>query len=180
VLTLYPDYAEAYRMANPVYHEKLYAYASAFEVSEQWLERHPNDLSAQANFAEAHLTTGRFREAERRLGELLKKPDLDSSSAVGLRIVEIVNALALKKAGIIPDKLRELRTFVSGQPDSFQVSWSFEGTKHYTQTEQVFAPYREWLLELFSVVDSKDRASLLSAVDRLATDFDKLPTKEGN
>lgn len=167
VLTLYPDYNEAYQMANVVYHERLFAYPSAFELSKQWVERHPNDLAAQANFAEAHLTTGLYGEAERRLAELLKKPDLDPSSSVGLRVVGIVSALALKKDDAVPQKLQELRTFVSGQPESVQVAWSFDGTKHYVQTEEIFARYRPWLIELFSITESKDRATLLTILDRM-------------
>ncbi len=171
VLTLYPDYNEAYQASNAVYHDKLFAYQSAFEVTKQWLDRHPDDVAAQANFAEAHLTTGRYREAERRLAELLKKPDLDPSSAVGLRIVDIVTALALKKADTVPQKLQELRTLVSSQPETFHADWSFDGTKHYVEVEQVFARYRTWLMDLFATVKSTDRASLLAAVDRIQTRF---------
>ncbi len=171
VLMLYPDYTEAYQIANGVYHEKLFAYTSAFAVTEQWLHRHPNDLSAQANFAEAHLTTERFGEAERRLGELLKKPDLDLNASVGLRIVDVVTALAMKKANAVPQKLQELRTFVSGQPESFHPDWSFDGTTHFVQTEEVFARYRAWLMELFAVVKSKNRAALLAALDRVQAGF---------
>jgi tetratricopeptide (TPR) repeat protein len=171
VLTLYPDYEDAYQTTHAIYHEKLFAYASAFEVTKRWLERHPNDLAAQANFAEAHLTTARYGEAEGRLGALLKKPNLGPSSTVGLRVVEIVNALALKKADTVPGKLQELRTFVSGQPESFHVDWSFEGTTHFVQTEQAFARYRTWLMELFAVVKSTDRAAFLAALDRVQSSF---------
>lgn len=171
VLTLYPDYDEAYQRAHLVYHEKLFAYASAFEVTTHWLDRHPEDVPAQANFAEAHLTTGHFAEAERHLEQLLKKPDLDSTSSVGLRIVDMVTALALKKAAAVPQKLQELRTFLSQQPETFQAGWSFDGTAHYVQTEQVFARYRPWLMELFAVVKAKDRAALLAALDRVQAGF---------
>jgi len=171
VLTLYPDYSEAYQTANAVYHEKLFAYTSAFELSKQWVERYPTDLSAQANFVEAYLTTGRYADADGRLGELLKKPDLDLSSAVGLRVLEIVTALALKKANAVPQKLQELWAFVSGQPESFHADWSFDGTTHYVQKEQVFAPYRAWLMELFAVVKANDRAALLAALDRVQAGF---------
>lgn len=171
VLTLYPDYDEAYQRAHLVYHERLFAYASAFEVTTHWLDRHPEDVPAQANFAEAHLTTGHFAEAERRLEQLLKKPDLDSTSSVGLRIVDMVTALALKKAAAVPQKLQELRTLVSQQPETFQAGWSFDGTAHYVQTEQVFARYRPWLMKLFAVVKAKDGAALLAALDRVQAGF---------
>ena len=171
VLMLYPDYTEVYQSANAVYHDKLFVYPSAFELSKQWLERHPNDLSAQANFAEANFTTGRYTDAASRLGELLKKPDVDPSSKVGLRILDIVTALALKKANLAPQNLQDLRTFISTQPESFHAEWSFDGTKHYVQTEEVFAPYRAWLMELFSVVKAENRAALLVALDHVQASF---------
>lgn len=171
VLMLYPDYEEAYQSAHFVYHERLFDYTSAFEVTEQWLKRHPNDLSGQANFAEAHLTTGHYGEAERRLAELLKKPDLDPNVSVGLRIVDIVTALALKKANTVPQKLQDLHALVSTQPESFHADWSFDGTTHFVQTEQAFARYRTWLMDLFAIVQSKDRAALLAALDRVQASF---------
>jgi tetratricopeptide (TPR) repeat protein len=177
VLTLYPDYEEGYQSAHAIYHEKLFDYPAAFEVTKHWLERHPNDLSAQADFAEAHLTTGRYGEAERRVAELLKKSEIDPSSAVGLRVVDIVNSLALKKADTVSQKLQELRSFASTQPEGFHADWSFDGTKHYVETEQPFAPYRAWLLDLFSVAESKDRATLLSALDRVEAGFSRMSAR---
>jgi hypothetical protein len=89
-------------------------------------------------------------------------------------MVEIVNALALGKPATVPQKLQELRMFVSAQPESLHVEWGFEGTQHYVQTEQIFAPYRAWLMDLFSIAESKDRAGLLSAIDRTETGFAKI------
>ncbi|HMS83268.1 MAG TPA: hypothetical protein PKD12_06430 [Nitrospira sp.] len=87
VLMIYPDDREDYQTANAVYHDKLFAYAAAFELSKQWLERHQDDVSAQANFAESHLVTEQYGEAERRFADLLKKADLGPGSLVGLRIL---------------------------------------------------------------------------------------------
>lgn len=70
VLELYPDYQPAYLNMNAVLHEQLFLFAEAFALNQQWLEAHPNDLPAQMNFAEAHLTTGRFAEAEQWFGEV--------------------------------------------------------------------------------------------------------------
>lgn len=172
VLTVYPDDRDALERARFSYHEKLFAYPAAFDLLKQWATRHPENLFAQVNFVEAHLTTGRYREAERRLVELLRKtPSLDPRASLGLRMLEMTNLLALKKPSAIPQKLKALRTFVVDQPESFHANWIFDGTEHYVQTEQVFAPYRSWLMDLFNVVKSKDRAALLAALDRLQASF---------
>jgi tetratricopeptide (TPR) repeat protein len=97
VMTLYPDYGEGYSLALALYHEKLFAYSEAFALTQQWLERHPDDLSAQANFAEAYFTTGRSAEAETRIAALLANPQLDSSSLLGLRTLHVATLLAMKK-----------------------------------------------------------------------------------
>lgn len=171
VLTLYPDDTEAYHTAHFAYHDKLFAYTSAFDLSNNWLERHPHDMSAQVNFAELHVVTGRYAEAERRFSDLVAKPNLDANSKSGVLILGIMNAVALKKAAIIPQKLQELKAFISVQPETFRVSWTFVGTKHYVQTEPVFAPHRDWLNKLFSIVDAKDRSALLSALDQVQASF---------
>jgi predicted TPR repeat methyltransferase len=67
LLALYPDYGEAYQSAHAVYHKKLFAYSSDFEVTKQWLERHPEDVATQANFAGAHLTTEHYAESDQSL-----------------------------------------------------------------------------------------------------------------
>jgi len=59
-LTVNPDDGEGYLSAVALYQDKLCAYPEAFTLSQKWLERHPDDVSAQANFAEANFTTGRF------------------------------------------------------------------------------------------------------------------------
>ncbi|TKB92195.1 MAG: TIR domain-containing protein [Nitrospira sp.] len=171
VLALHPDDEETYRSVHLIYQGKLFAHQTAFEITKNWLDKHPENLSAQANFAVAHLTTGRFEDAARRLGELLKKPSLSPTSSVGLRIEDIVVALALKKPTIVPQKLQELRTFVSWQPETFYVDWNFDGPKHHILSEPVFASYRPWLMYLFASIKSRDRATLLAALDHVQASF---------
>lgn len=77
----------------------------------------------------------------------------------------------MKKAAAVPQKLKELRAFVSGQSEDFHAGWTFDGTKHYVQTKQVFSRYRTWLNDLFSIVEAKDRATFLSAMDRVESSF---------
>jgi tetratricopeptide (TPR) repeat protein len=74
LLAAYPEYANAYAQALSTYHDRLFAYAKAFEVGTHWVGRHPDDINAQANLAEAHLATGRFQEAETRLASLISNP----------------------------------------------------------------------------------------------------------
>ena len=80
----------------------MFAFALAFELNQQWLERHSEDLSAQSHFAEKHFTTGRFDECDKRIAALLAKPALESHINVALRAIQIANLVALSKIELVP------------------------------------------------------------------------------
>ena len=167
VLTLYPDYEEGYSIVTALYQEKLFAYSEAFALSQQWLERHPNDLSAQATSAEAHFTTGRFVEAETRIAALLTNPNLDLSTGLGLRTLHIATLLALNKPESVPSALTALRDFIGNLPSDFETIWSFEGSKRFIENEPKLVPSRAWLRDLFSAVEEKDAKRRLAALEKV-------------
>ena len=171
VLGVYPDYAQAYQTANSIYHEKLFAFSEAFALNQQWLAQHPNDVSAQMNFAEGHFTTGRFTEAQARLAALLVTPDLEARARVALQTLEIATLLALNKPGSIPGKVEVTRAAVASQPEDFKLGWTFDGTKHFITQNESLAPYREWLLGLIAAVGEKDRNTILAALDTTRANF---------
>jgi tetratricopeptide (TPR) repeat protein len=171
VLRVYPDYAKAYQTANSIYHEKLFAFSEAFALNQQWLARHPNDVSAQMNFVEAHFTTGRFTEAQARLAALLTTADLDARVRIALQTLEIATLLALNKPDSIPGKVEVMRTAVASQPEDFKLDWTFDGTKHFITQNESLAPYREWLLGLIAAVGEKDRNTILAALDTTRANF---------
>ncbi|MDZ7344993.1 MAG: hypothetical protein ONA90_10825 [candidate division KSB1 bacterium] len=41
-----------------------------------------------------------------------------------------------------------MQAAIAGQPDTFKVGWTFNGTKHFISQNEMLAPYREWLLQL--------------------------------
>jgi hypothetical protein len=104
LLAAYPEYANAYAQALSTYHDRLFAYAKAFEVGTHWVGRHPDDINAQANLAEAHLATGRFQEARNEAGFADLQPQLPPGTAAGLRALQIANLVSLNKPDLIPGK----------------------------------------------------------------------------
>ena len=171
VLALYPDYAKAYNIMNAVLHEHLFRYDKAYALNKHWVSGHPSDVSGHSNFAESHFTTGRFSEAETRLGELLDHPKLDAQAQVVLRIIEIGALAAQSKDDDIPEKLRSLRTRVESSPDEFQLEWSFEGTKHFIGQHEALAASREFLLNLIEGFEGKDKTTMLAAVENAQSQF---------
>ena len=155
------DDGEAYQRANWLYHEKLSDFGAAFALTRQWLERHPEDLFAQGDFAERHFTTGRFVEAKERLTALLANPELDPQIRIALQALEIATLLALNDP--VPQRLERLRAAVQSQPQDFQVGWSFAGSKHFIATDPRLAPRRAWLQTLFTALEGENRDAILAA-----------------
>ena len=171
VLSLYPDHAQAYKEISFIYHEKLFLFGKVYTINQEWLQRHPDHTGARTNFAETLFTTGRFSEAEKRLGELLVNPKLNPQSQVALRIIEIGALAAQDKDDIIPGRLQALRTLLESQSEEFPLGWSFGGTKHFISQHEALVSSRTWLLELIAGFEGKDKATMLAAVESARSNF---------
>ncbi len=172
VLKVYPDYEEAYQTAGYLYHEVLFEFSEAFIINQNWLAQHSDDLSAQCDFAEKHFTTGRFAECEQRLAALLANSEIEQSTKIALRAIQIANTLALGQPAKIPAKLDALQATIASQPDTFKVSWTFNGTKHFISSNEKLASYREWLLQLFQTLEIKEgREAILAALREVREGF---------
>ena len=165
VMELYPDYGEAYSMTIAVLHEKLFRYGEAFGLNQQWLEGHPEDLSGQMNFAEAHLTTGRFSEAEQRFAELLNGSELDAQATIPLTLLSVVSRVGQNKMDSAAGQLHDIRGLLVKQPADFLLGWSFEGTKHFIGQDEAFVNSRDWLVPLLEAFSGKPRDEMLAAVE---------------
>jgi len=176
VLKVYPDYEKAYQTASYLYHEVLHKdsadYASAFILNQNWLAHHPEDLSAQCDFAEKHFTTSRFAECQTRLTALLANAEITPSTQIALRTLQIANAVGLNQTAKIPAHLETLQQAIVSQPDTFKVDWTFEGTKHLISQNEKLASHRPWLLQLFAAIELEDgREAILAALQEVRRKF---------
>ncbi|MGH7598619.1 MAG: hypothetical protein ACREOI_19875 [bacterium] len=65
-----------------------------------------------------------------------------------------------------------MRAALASQPDSFQVSWTFNGAKHFISTNEKLAPYRAWLLQLFQALEIEaGREAILAALREVREKF---------
>jgi hypothetical protein len=154
-----------------MYHEKLFLYEDAFALNKQWLSRHPDDRQAEANFAEVYITTGRLTEAQDRLEALLSNSGLPAATLLGLRALEIVNLVALKKTDSIPGKLDALQEVITSQPNEFIGEWTFEGTKHFVAQSPLVEKHRNWLLDLLAGLEGKKRNEMVVAIEAARKTF---------
>ena len=176
VMELYPDYGEAYSMTIAVLHEKLFRYGEAFGLNQQWLEGHPEDLSGQMNFAEAHLTTGRFSEAEQRFAELLNGSELDAQATIPLTLLSVVSRVGQNKMDSAAGQLHDIRGLLVKQPEDFLLGWSFEGTKHFIGQDEAFVNLRDWLVPLLEAFSGKPCDEMLAAVETVQAQLASPPS----
>jgi len=157
-----------------LFHEQQFNFAEAFANDQQRLQLDSTDLSFQADFAEKHFTTGRFPAAEKRLAALLANPEVSASTKIALAAIQIANKLAQNKTQQVPAALETLQQTIASQPDSFQVGTIFNGTKHFISQNEKLAPYRAWLLQLFTAMEIKDgRDAILAALREVREKFSK-------
>ena len=156
---------------SSLYHDVLFQLPQAFTLNQQWLERHPEDLSALSDFAEKHFTTGRFAECDRRLAALLANPAVEPQINIALHAIEIANLLALDKAALVPGKIDTLLETLARQPDDLKVTWSFGGTLHFISQHEALAPYRSWLQQFFGAFAETDHQAMLTALQAARATF---------
>ncbi|MCH7755388.1 hypothetical protein IH970_09750 [candidate division KSB1 bacterium] len=179
VLKVYHDDQNAYQTASLIYHEVLFNYDEGFILNQNWLARHPDDQSAQLNFAEKHFTTGRFSECETRIAEILENPEVAASSKIALQAVGLANATALGKLSETNGSLEQLISMVSNQVDTFKVSWQFNGTRHFIDTSENehLATHRDWLLSLFQALEGENRQAILAALRQVQASWQQVAGK---
>jgi hypothetical protein len=133
---------------------------------------HLDDLSAQCDFAEKHFTTGRFAECGQRLAALLVNLKVEPRVKIALAAIGVANALAQNKTKQVPAELETLQAALAAQPDTFKVSWTFNGTKHFISANEQMGPYRAWLLQLFQALEIKEgREAMLAALRAVRAGF---------
>lgn len=170
-LTIYPDNEDAYKTALNIYHDKLFRFDKAFALIQEWLTRHPDDISARVDSAEAHFTTARFGECGQRITAFLATPDVPPSAKTALRAIEIACLLADNKASQVPLKMDALIEEVTHQRPEFNVSWDFGGAKHFVSQHEKLSPNRVWLGHLFEALANKDRDTILKSLKDLEVNF---------
>jgi tetratricopeptide (TPR) repeat protein len=160
-----PTDRDAYTAARFLYHEKLFQFDQAFALDQHWLEQHPEDLDAQADFAEAHFTTGRFADAHVRLVALVSQPALPPPVKVALHALDIAALLALTKLQDVPASLTTLHDLVTAHPGDAIGGWLFAGTRYFIRQQKHWATY-PWLDALLAAIQGNDRAALLAAIEQ--------------
>ena len=168
VLQVFPDWVEGYFEAYVRYQEKLFLFAHAHALSEQWLARHPDDLYVGTSFVESHLTTGRWAALPGQFAKVFS--ELPPEMQVPLLAIELSALTAQNQGQKAAETRKALRQLISAQPAEFQIFWAFAGTRHYLQTEPRFAPHKQKLLLLLSALEQPSRAAILAALDACCTD----------
>jgi hypothetical protein len=69
------------------------------------------------------------------LTELNDNSNLQTSTRAGLRALEVATLTAQRQAVDATGKLRELRAFVAAQAADFKITWTWDGTIHFVQTD---------------------------------------------
>ena len=78
-----------------------------------------------------------------------------------------------QKPSQVPSKIEALIAELTHQPADFNVTWVFDGTMHFVDQNKKLARYRAWLKQLFDALESKNRDSMLKALQEARQKFRK-------
>jgi hypothetical protein len=154
-----PTDRQAVGTLSTALHEHRFDYPAAFAVAEEWLAAHPDDQDFQEAFTEAHITTGRFDQALRRLADHLQHRERSA-----LRALEVVALVGAGRTAEAKQRVPPLATLLAAQPERYQVGWNCGGVRHFVGTDPRFAQDRPWLLELLDAMEQKDRTAITRAM----------------
>jgi tetratricopeptide (TPR) repeat protein len=164
VLEVFPDFRSAYEKARWLEHEVIFNYQRAFNLSQSWLHRNPNDRSVVADLVEEHFTTGSFDECERRLAAVLSDHRIESRNKISLLAIGIANLIALKRPMEVPARMKNFIELLESQPADFKLQRSFAGTKYFINQSQQPDANKAWLLRFFGAMDGENRDAIIKQV----------------
>jgi len=162
-----PNDAEVFSVTSRTLQGKLYRFEDACALIKAWLESHPSDVSARADFAECHVTTGRFADAASMIDGLLGTERLELSMQVALRALRTAALIGEGDGDQASSELRLIRRIVSAQPNEFKVTWDFAGAMQFVSISPAFSLSRPQLLKLLEALEGKDRSGILVGLDQV-------------
>jgi len=112
-------------------------------------------------------------KSPQRIKPLLVDPQLSASTKIALQIIEVANLLALDNAPQVPAALTALGKSISDQESGFRIEWAFDGTLHFINQEEKFAPYHAWLNQFFRITRGETRDAILKALREAQAQFPK-------
>ena len=168
------QYREDYESASSLYQNKLFDFSKAYDLDSSWADEHWTDVNAQCRFVERQFTTARFNECKTKLGEIHFKVRTETLLRLPIEAIGVANALALGETEDVPMDLELMADAIAAQPEAFKLDWDFAGTKHFISNHQSLAPYRDWLLRLFSALEEKKRDRIVEGLKRSKAEFEQM------
>lgn len=162
VLNKFPDHQPAFELLGMALNNQLFDHQAAVELTRSWLSRHPDDLHARLALGEQLFASKIFSDCNGEISSLLE----DLKLSAGDRVVALGYAIAANLAidsADVSNRIEELLGVVEAQPQSFSVSWMFDGTLH-SLGEALQISHRDLLVRLFQALQAPDRDSMLQGL----------------
>ncbi|MBU1055793.1 MAG: tetratricopeptide repeat protein [Proteobacteria bacterium] len=174
VLKVYQKYDTAYNRASYIYHEQLFQFDKAYELSYEWVIKLQNVTgSSKSIFIVTNFTTARFDKAEELLAELLPKLNPNDHLYAHLCAIEIANLVALKKTDMVSGKIDALISTIKQQPVDYKIGGAFNGTKHFIKNSEQLKPDSQWLLSFFAAIEDPNRDTIIKGLQEVQKDLNK-------
>ena len=163
---VYPDDREAYTLAVYVCQERLFRFEQAFEWSEGWLKRYPDDIEQRAEHTERLFVVGRFSQAADQAAAL-QSVRLEERLKMVLQAIRIGALVGMGERDQAQAQFGELKAAIARQPESFVLGRTFSVTRHFVSQHPAFAGNRDGLMRMYEMLENADRHTIISRLESL-------------
>lgn len=169
ILSVYPNFTGTYQLISHIYLDVLHDYAKALEFNKEWVDKHPDDISALGDLAEKYFTTGRFTEAQELSSKILSNTKLSAGSHVALRFIHLASLLGQGLSNSASSEMNTITDEIAKQPVNFRVKWGWGGTLYFIEHDEKLLPYRAWLIQIIHALQGENRDAILNELKNIST-----------
>jgi hypothetical protein len=164
-LELFPDNTRLLERAASTYHNKLYRYGRAHELTARWLKQ--DDTSqARLRMAEEELTAGHFAECEKRLAAINDAdfPASAESATLTGGVLKLACQWGAGEKAAAQETGKKLLAKAAGLKDP---EWECAGTVHYLASSSAFGAGRASWIALFESLEKGEGAAMAGSLTEL-------------
>ena len=164
-LEILPDNISFLQHAASIYHDKIYRYDRAYELTERWLKL-DDSTDARLEMVEENLTTSRFEDCSKQAATI----DDAAFPAPAMPMILARDTMKLTcqwGAGEKAAALETEKTLLSKSAQMQKIGWESTGTRHFLASSPVFEAGRSSWIALFESLDKGDGAAMAGALRQL-------------
>ena len=164
-LEAFPDSIEPLQTAISIYHDNLYRYDRAYELTQRWLKLDASPV-AKMNMVEEDLTTSHFKDCEKQVSSL-DDAAIPAPAMPAILIRDSMRMACQWGGGQKADAQQTGQALLLKSAQLQDIGWQFTGMRHFLASSPAFETGRVSWIALFDSLEKGDGAAMAAALHQL-------------